>query len=215
MDGMDGRWRLDGFAEQGELGSGQQGRVVLARAETDGRLVAIKYLESGFAGLADETERTQMRNEARMLVSVRDTHVARLYDVIEAPRGIAMVMEAVDGVPLKLILKEYGVLAPEAALTVLRGSLLGLQAAHAAGVVHRDYKPANVLVEADGSSKLIDFGIATTAGRRSFAGTPAYMAPEQWRGEEVTPSADVYGRPSPSSSASPDAAPSPDPTGWP
>ncbi|QKG21785.1 hypothetical protein ACTIVE_3423 [Actinomadura verrucosospora] len=75
---------------------------------------------------------------------------------------------------------------------MLKGSLLGLAAAHAVGVVHRDYKPANVLVQDDGQSKLIDFGIAVLTGQADQAGTPAYMAPEQWQGEPATPATDLY-----------------------
>lgn len=105
-------------------------------------------------------------------------------------------------------------MAPEAALTVLKGSLLGLAAAHAVGVVHRDYKPANVVVQPDGTSKLIDFGIAVLTGQGSRAGTPAYMAPEQWQGGPASPPPTSTQRAASSSSASPvrsrtAAAPSP------
>src|SRR4051812_11466971 len=184
---MSATWRLDGFQERGVLGSGQQGRVVLATREGSADLVAIKYLYTDLSAT-----RLQSLHEARMLTAVHDEHVARFYDLVEGPQGVAMVMEAVEGVSLKEIIREHGRLAPEAALVILKGSLLGLEAAHAAGVVHRDYKPANVIVRPDGVSKLIDFGIATPAGRRSVAGTPGYMAPEQWRGEQAVPATDVY-----------------------
>ena len=78
-------------------------------------------------------------------------------------------MELVDGVTLKDIIKTEGPTGPEAALLVLKGSLLGLSAAHAAGVVHRDYKPGNVLVGDDGHSKLADFGVAVRAGEETTA----------------------------------------------
>ncbi|MEW2352273.1 protein kinase [Spirillospora sp. NPDC029432] len=178
-------WRLDGFTEVGELGSGAQGRVVLARRDGSGAYVAIKYV-SGQGG------RVPSRHEARLMAAVDDEHVARVYELVERPDGAAIVMEAVEGVSLKRLLHAHGTLEPEAALLVLKGSLLGLAAAHAAGVVHRDYKPANVIVRADGSSKLIDFGTATAAGHRSLSGTPAYMAPEQWSGDPATPATDVY-----------------------
>ncbi|MEV5572044.1 serine/threonine-protein kinase [Spirillospora sp. NPDC052269] len=181
-------WRIDGFEEIRELGRGGQVRVVLARHATSGDLVAVKYL----LGNAGSSARTRFREEAVLLGRVRDPHVARLYQLVEGEQGLALVMEAVDGVPFREILARYRSLAPEAALTVLKGSLLGLAAAHAAGVVHRDYKPSNVIVPADGQSKLIDFGVATMTGAASASGTPAYMAPEQWLGEPAGPTTDVY-----------------------
>jgi tRNA A-37 threonylcarbamoyl transferase component Bud32 len=181
-------WQVSGFEEVRELGRGGQGRVVLARHTTRGTPVAIKYLPAD----ADPEAQERFRHEARMLGQVDNPHVARLFRLVESEHGVAIIMEAVEGVSFKEILGRYGKLEPEAALTVLKGSLLGLAAAHAVGVVHRDYKPANVVVPADGRSKLIDFGIATRAGTSSAAGTPLYMAPEQWRGEPASPATDVY-----------------------
>ncbi|MBA9001166.1 serine/threonine-protein kinase [Thermomonospora cellulosilytica] len=181
-------WRVAGFREIRELGRGGQGRVVLAAHEESGTPVAVKYLAAG----AGEADRDEFEHEARMLGQVDSPHVARLYRLVRGEHGTAIVMEAVDGVSLKRILAEHGALEPEAALTVLKGSLLGLAAAHHLGVVHRDYKPANVIVRADGLSKLIDFGVARYMGEAGGGGTPAYMAPEQWRSEPVTPVTDVY-----------------------
>ncbi|GGV22807.1 hypothetical protein GCM10010182_51350 [Actinomadura cremea] len=177
-------WRVSGFTEVMELGRGGQGRVVLARHDTAGTPVAIKYVRV--------EDREPLRHEARMLGTVESPHVARLYRLVESDAGVALIMEAVEGVTLKEVLARHGELVPEAALVVLKGSLLGLAAAHTVGVVHRDYKPANVMVPADGRSKLIDFGVAVAAGAASASGTPAYMAPEQWRGEAVSPATDVY-----------------------
>ncbi|MEV5827684.1 serine/threonine-protein kinase [Spirillospora sp. NPDC052242] len=182
------RWQVSGFEEVRELGRGGQGRVVLARHAERGTPVAIKYLPAG----ADPDARERFRHEARMLGRVDDPHVARLYRLVEHGDELAIVMEAVNGVSFKEILERYGRLEPEAALAVLKGSLRGLAAAHAVGVVHRDYKPANVIVPADGRSRLIDFGVAGAAGTVSGAGTPLYMAPEQWRGEPATAATDVY-----------------------
>ena len=104
------------------------------------------------------------RGEAAVLASMDNPHVVRLYEYVESSSGAAIVMELVDGVSLRQILARQGGTTPEAALVVLQGSLLGLAAAHARGVVHRDYKPDNVLVDGDGASKLTDFGIAARAG---------------------------------------------------
>ncbi|WP_433136842.1 serine/threonine-protein kinase [Actinomadura nitritigenes] len=183
-----GDWQVSGFRECRELGRGGQGRVVLATHEESGTPVAIKYVSAG----QEESVQRLYRREAQMLGKVDDPHVARLYQLVENGQGAAIIMEAVDGVSLKELLARHGALGPRESLVVLKGSLLGLAAAHAAGVVHRDYKPANVVVRGDGQSKLIDFGIAVLSGEGSKSGTPPYMAPEQWRGDPVTAATDVY-----------------------
>jgi outer membrane protein assembly factor BamB len=184
-------WRVPGLIEVRELGVGGQGRVVLAHRDGDaGEALAVKYLAPAL--LKNASAREIFRAEARLLERVDDTHVARLHAFVEGEGGAAIVMEAVNGVSLRLLLDERGTLEPEAALSVLKGALLGLGAAHRVGVVHRDFKPANVMVEEDGNSKLIDFGIAVLAGQGGRSGTPAYMAPEQWRGEPASPATDVY-----------------------
>ncbi|MFI2350790.1 serine/threonine-protein kinase [Streptomyces sp. NPDC019443] len=180
-----GRWEVPGYTHGGELGAGACGRVVEAQHEASGTPVAIKYLSHG--------ARSAFRAEARLLMSLRSPYVARIHDYVEHAEGAAIVMELVDGVSLRVLLRQEGPTGPEAALTVLKGSLLGLAAAHGAGVVHRDYKPENVLVSVDGCSKLVDFGIAVPSGAASHvAGTPPYMAPEQWTGQPVAPVTDVY-----------------------
>ncbi|NBH06488.1 serine/threonine-protein kinase, partial [Amycolatopsis sp. SID8362] len=188
---MDDTWRVPGYAEVDVLGSGGFGRVVLAKHEASGRLVAIKYLRAEF--LADARIADGFRREAWLLSGVRSPHVVRLFDFTETPRGAALIMEAVPGVSLRALLAAENLLAPEAALAILKGSLLGLADAHAVGVVHRDYKPGNVLVSREGESKLVDFGLATLDGHNGLtAGSPAYMAPEQWAGQPGLPATDVY-----------------------
>ncbi|MET9390524.1 serine/threonine-protein kinase [Streptomyces sp. NPDC006624] len=184
-------WEVPGYTESLELGAGASGRVVLAVHEETGVPVAVKYLS--------ESLRTRpgfvhdFRAEARLLGGLESPYVAGLYEYVESPDGAAIVMELVDGVCLRALLRRDGPLDPEAALVVLKGSLLGLADAHRVGVVHRDYKPENVLVEPDGSSKLVDFGIAVDSGTSAgVAGTPSYMAPEQWTGAPASPAADVY-----------------------
>ncbi len=130
-------WKVPGYAELKMLGSGGFGDVVLARHDASGTLVAIKYLRRT---LLDDPEFAEMfRAEARVLASLDDPNVVRLYEYVEAPAGAAIVMELVDGVSLREILSHQGQTTAEAALVVLQGSLLGLAAAHARGVVHRDY----------------------------------------------------------------------------
>ncbi|WP_320068566.1 serine/threonine-protein kinase, partial [Micromonospora sp. RTGN7] len=186
-------WRVSGYAEVRELGSGASGRVVLATHEATGTPVAVKYLVGGLGG--DPSFRDAFRAEARQLADIDNPHVSRLYEYVESPVGAAIVMELVNGVSLRQMLRANGPTGPEAALSVLKGSLAGLAAAHDRGVVHRDYKPENVLVTAEGRSKLADFGIAMPVGRESattVTGTPRYMAPEQWTGAAASPACDIY-----------------------
>ncbi|MET9881795.1 serine/threonine-protein kinase [Streptomyces sp. NPDC006430] len=187
-------WTVPGYAQVRELGSGASGRVVLAVHEATGTPVAVKYLSDRLR--EDPAFVGEFRAEARLLGGLDTPYVVRMYEYVEhtdSPGGAAIVMELVDGISLRALLKQAGQADPEAALVVLKGSLLGLAAAHRAGVVHRDYKPENVLVAADGSSKLVDFGIAARRGTTpGVAGTPAYMAPEQWQGRPASPAADVY-----------------------
>lgn len=188
---MNDTWHVPGYTEVDVLGTGGFGRVVLAKHEASGKMAAIKYLRPEF--LADPRIADGFRREAWLLSGVRSPHVVRLFDFVETPQGAALVMEAVPGVSLRALLLAENVLAPEAALAILKGSLLGLADAHAVGVVHRDYKPGNVLVSREGESKLVDFGLATLDGHNGLtAGSPAYMAPEQWAGQPGLPATDVY-----------------------
>ncbi|GAB2941871.1 hypothetical protein GCM10027075_48160 [Streptomyces heilongjiangensis] len=182
---------MPGYTESLELGAGASGRVVLAVHEETGVPVAMKYLSESLRDRPGFVR--DFRAEARLLAGLESPYVAELYEYVESTDGAAIVMELVDGVSLRTLLTREGPLDPEAALVILKGSLLGLADAHRVGVVHRDYKPENVMVVPDGASKLVDFGIAADAGTRAgAAGTPSYMAPEQWTGAPASPAADVY-----------------------
>ena len=184
-------WKVPGFTELKTLGSGGFGDVVLARHEGSETLVAIKYLRQNLLSDAEFTE--LFRAEAAVLATMDDPNVVRLYEYVESSQGAAIVMELVDGVSLRDILVWQGATTAEAALVVLQGSLLGLAAAHRRGVVHRDYKPENVLVNGDGDSKLTDFGIAVRVGDSPIpAGTMVYAPPEQFSGWPASPTSDVY-----------------------
>ena len=184
-------WKVPGYTELKALGSGGFGDVVLARHDASSTLVAIKYLRPDL--LADPEFAQMFRGEAEVLASLEDPNVVRLYEYVESPTGAAIVMELIGGVSLREILTGQGQTTAEAALVVLQGSLLGLAAAHRRGVVHRDYKPENVLVNGDGVSKLTDFGIAARTGDHPVpAGTAAYAPPEQFDGAPASPAGDVY-----------------------
>ena len=185
-------WMVPGYAEERQLGRGASGRVVAAVSEATGRRVAIKYLSPGL--FRDPAFLAGFRYEAELLRSLDVPQVVRLFDYAEEPgQGAAIVMELVDGVSLHEMISRRGATGPEAALVVLKGSLLGLAAAHALGIVHRDYKPENVLVDSEGNSKLSDFGVAVREGKHvPAAGTPLYMAPEQWAGAPASPATDIY-----------------------
>jgi serine/threonine protein kinase len=185
-------WVVPGYTEERELGHGASARVVAATHNDSGRPVAIKYLAPRL--LRDPNFLARFREEVELLASIDVPHVVRLFDYVEAPgEGAAIVMELVDGVSLHEMITRQGATSPESALVVLKGSLLGLAAAHQLGIVHRDYKPENVLVDGAGNSKLTDFGVAVKAGERApVGGTPLYMAPEQWDGAPATPATDIY-----------------------
>jgi serine/threonine-protein kinase len=120
--------------------------------------------------------------------------VVQVHDYVEQPgQGAAIIMELVNGVSLHQLIERQGTLAPEAACTVLKDALLGLAAAHTLGIVHRDYKPENVLIDQAGNTKLVDFGVAVRWGKQApAAGTPLYLAPEEWHGAPASPATDIY-----------------------
>ena len=184
-------WSVPGYTELKLLGSGGFGDVVLAWHDASGTPVAIKYLRGKL--LADPRWPWVFQTEAQVLAALDDPNIVRLYEYVESSSGAAIVTELVDGVSLRQILIRQGGTGPEAALVVLQGSLLGLAAVHRRGIVHRDYKPENVLVNGHGESKLTDFGIAARAGAEPVAaGSLRYAPPEQFAGTPACPAGDLY-----------------------
>ncbi|MER6944663.1 protein kinase [Nonomuraea sp. NPDC000554] len=182
---------VPGYREVRQLGAGRTGRVFLATYETTGAYVAIKYLNATLRRDAEFMDR--FRADTHTLVELDDPHVVKLYEYVETPTRAAVVTELVDGVSLRTLLAEHGRTSPEAALTVLKATLLALAAAHDKGVPHRDVKPENVLVQADGASKLADFGVVVHAEEPGVpAGSPPYMSPELWTQRTSGPPADLY-----------------------
>ncbi|MGP3957070.1 protein kinase domain-containing protein [Nonomuraea sp. 3N208] len=182
---------VPGYREVRQLGAGHTGRVFLATYQSTGAYVAIKYLN---ATLRRDTEfMDRFRSDTHQLVEIDDPNVVRFYEYVETPTRAAVVMELIDGVSLRTLLAEHGRTSPEAALAVLKSTLLALAAAHEKGVPHRDVKPENVLVQADGTTKLADFGVVVYAEEPGVpAGTPAYMSPELWTQHTAGPPADLY-----------------------
>jgi serine/threonine-protein kinase len=183
----------DEFERLAELGRGGFGTVFSARHRQTGALVAIKAL----AQKVDASARERFLRESR--VRVDSPFVARTHDVRVEDGQAYLIMELVQGRSLEAHLRA-GPLALDLALRVGEQVALALAAAHAAGVVHRDVKPANVLLlDATGAVKLVDFGVAKVAGETSLTasgtgmGTMTYVAPEQaLDAKRVSPTADVY-----------------------
>jgi hypothetical protein len=184
-----------------KLGEGGMGEVYLARDERLGRDVALKILPEG--RLADEVARGRFRKEAQALLRLSHPHVATLLDFGSTDGTDYLVMERVSGPTLDVVLRKGPL--PEKEVVRLGTQLArGLAAAHEAGVVHRDLKPSNLALTPDGLLKVLDFGLArveqgadgqeaTKTAPGFFAGTPAYMAPEQVRGDRADVRTDVYG----------------------
>ncbi|MEO3788623.1 protein kinase [Nonomuraea sp. B10E15] len=182
---------VPGYREVRQLGAGRTGRVFLATYQQTGAYVAIKYLNATLRRDAEFMDR--YRTDTHELVEIDDPNVVKLYEYVETQSRAAIVMELVDGVTLRALLAEHHRISAEAALAVVKSTLLALAAAHERGVPHRDVKPDNILVQADGTTKLADFGVVVHAEEPGVpAGSPEYMAPELWTQGRTGPPADVY-----------------------
>jgi len=182
------------------LASGGMGRVWRARDTLLERPVAVKVLRSEFTG--DATFRARFRAEAQHTAALQHRNIASVFDYGEVEEDgeqrAYLVMELVEGESLAQLLEREGRIDAARTLDVLRQTSAALAAAHAAGVVHRDVKPGNVLVGSDGVVKITDFGIAWSAssvpltGTGQVVGTAHYLSPEQAAGGKATPASDVY-----------------------
>ena len=171
------------------LGRGGMGVVYKARQKALERTVALKLLAGEWQGDTGFAERFE--KEAKTLAQMSHPNIVTIHDFGEAGGHYFIVMEFVDGVNLRDLLRD-GKMEPEQALAIVPPICEALEFAHEKGVVHRDIKPENLLLDRDGRVKIADFGIASLVGTQGEkAGTPAYMAPEQ-SGTHVDKRADIY-----------------------
>ncbi len=187
---LEGRYRIVGL-----LGRGGMGEVYRADDLRLGQQVAIKFLPAGIGG--DTHRLAQFHNEVRMARQVSHPNVCLVHDIGEvatsAGSQLFITMEYVDGEDLAASLKRVGRFPEDKALDLARQISAGLAAAHDRGVIHRDLKPANIMLDRDGHVRLMDFGLAAAGTADDIrAGTPAYMAPEQLLGREVTQKSDIF-----------------------
>jgi serine/threonine-protein kinase len=179
----------------GQLGRGATGIVYKAVDETLGREVAVKVLNGG---LAETDILKRFRAEATTLARLNHPEIATIYELFHWETQFLMVMELVRGETLEQLSTRVGPLPPPRAAYLSDRILSALEHAHRAGVVHRDMKPANVMVTDAGGVKIMDFGVARVRGAEHMTmdghvvGTPAYMAPEQVLAHEVDGRADLY-----------------------
>jgi ABC-type transport system substrate-binding protein/tRNA A-37 threonylcarbamoyl transferase component Bud32 len=179
------------------IGEGAGGTVYLVEKEGTGERSALKLLAAELAH--DERFRRRFLRESTIAAGLRHPHVVPILDFGETDGDLFLAMQHIDGVDLRERLARNGPLEPAEALRLVEQIGQALDEAHTRGLVHRDVKPANILLDHDGQAFLSDFGLAKHAssassltGDHAFVGTIAYVAPEQIRGEEIDGRADVY-----------------------
>ncbi|MFL6140355.1 MAG: serine/threonine-protein kinase [Labedaea sp.] len=175
------------------LGHGGFGTVWLAMDTQLDRTVAVKIAHAPDA----ETEERMLR-EARALAAVHHPNCVRVYDIVSDVDGLGLIMEYIEGRQLADLVTEHGPIADVAAARLWMTMAGALSAAHTKGVLHRDVKPANVIIDPDGNPHLLDFGIARSRGDSTLTatgmmvGTPDFLAPETAAGAAATPASDAW-----------------------
>ncbi len=178
------------------LGRGGMGEVYEAEDTVKDRVVALKLMSATFS--QDPVFRKRMQREAHTAGRLQEPHVVPIHDYGEIDGQLYLDMRLIEGTDLDALLKRFGPLEPPRAVAIIRQIASALDAAHAAGVMHRDVKPQNILITRDDFAYLVDFGIAsaTTDERLTQLGTAVgtwkYMAPERLSNDEVTYRADIY-----------------------
>ena len=178
------------------IASGGMGEVWAATDDVLGRDVAVKLIRAS----SDDGYRDRFRDEARHSAALHHPNIAAVFDYGDNHEAPYLVMELVPGQPLSALIETTGGdgLEPDVVRSIAGQAALALAAAHESGVVHRDVKPANIIVTPDGQAKLTDFGIARPANGKGHTltgevlGTPEYLSPEQALGETATEASDLY-----------------------
>jgi len=179
-----------------ELGRGGMGRVYKVLDKEVEEKVALKLIKPEIA-FEEETIR-RFRSELRLARQITHQNVCRMYDLGRFESTYYLTMEYVSGEDLKSSLKRMGPLSAGKVISVARQIAAGLAEAHRLGIVHRDLKPQNIMVDREGTVRVMDFGIARSArargetGEAMLVGTPEYMSPEQAEGREVDGRSDIY-----------------------
>ncbi|GLW34840.1 serine/threonine-protein kinase [Actinoplanes regularis] len=188
---LGGRYRLDD-----RIAAGGMGQVWAAIDTVLDRPVAVKTLLGGRD--SDPGFLNRFRHEAQTMAALRHPGVVAVYDFGDTEDGAYLVMARVGGQPLNRILADRGRLPAAETMSIVAQAGWALQAAHEAGIVHRDVKPGNLIIEPDGTVVLVDFGVARSAnsvtltGAREVVGTALYIAPEQVSKRATGPAADIY-----------------------
>ena len=185
---LNDRYRITGL-----LGRGGMGEVYKAEDLKLNQTVALKFLPEHFA--EDTAAHERFFGEVRTARQVSHPNVCRVFDIGEVDGAQFLSMEFIDGDDLSSLLRRIGRLPPDKALEIARQLCAGLHAVHQAGILHRDFKPANVMIDGRGKARITDFGIAgleSELKEGAIAGTPAYMSPEQITGKELTTKSDIY-----------------------
>jgi serine/threonine kinase PknH len=178
------------------LGHGGMGEVYEAEHTVKGWTVALKLMSESVSN--DPVFRERMRREARITGRLQEPHVVPIHDYGEIDGQMYLEMRLIEGTDLDSLLKRFGPLSPPRAVAIITQIASALDAAHAAGVMHRDVKPPNILVTRDDFAYLVDFGIASATTDEKLTqlgtavGTWKYMAPERFSNDEVTYRADIY-----------------------
>jgi serine/threonine-protein kinase len=176
------------------VGKGGMGEIYRANDLELGQAVALKFLPQDLQ--QDESRLARFRREVSIARQVAHPNVCRVYDIGQVDGQHFLSMEYIDGEDLGSLLRRIGRLPSDKAIEIAREFCAGLAAAHEKGVLHRDLKPSNIMIDGRGKVRLTDFGIAGFTGQIDASevrhGTPAFMAPEQWAGREVSIKSDIY-----------------------